>query len=84
MAFELQDGQLFVFNNQHKRNPAQPDRQGQMKIGGVEYRVACWLKEGKNGKFLSCKVQTEEEAQQYASNSQSQPQPSDFDDDIPF
>jgi hypothetical protein len=42
-----------LFKNDRKEQPNHPDRKGSALIGGVEYWVAGWLKEGKNGQFLS-------------------------------
>ncbi len=42
-----------MFKNDRKEQPNHPDRKGSALIGGKEYWVAGWLKEGKNGQFLS-------------------------------
>lgn len=42
-----------LFRNDRKEKDAHPDRKGSCLIGGVEYWVAGWLKDGKNGQFLS-------------------------------
>ena len=33
-----------------------PDYKGSLTIGGVEYRLSGWIKDGKHGKFLSLSV----------------------------
>lgn len=42
-----------LFRNDRKEQEKHPDRKGSALIAGVEYWVAGWLKEGKNGQFLS-------------------------------
>lgn len=89
MAFELNDMSMMLFTNKFQRHGGQPAWQGQMKINGENYRVACWDNEGRNGPYKSCKIETEEaynarREQSQANNNQSQPQPEDFDDDVPF
>lgn len=42
-----------LFRNDRKENDKHPDRKGSALIDGIEYWVAGWLKEGKNGQFLS-------------------------------
>jgi hypothetical protein len=32
--------------NEHKRNPKQPDYTGRCQIGGIEYEIAMWEREG--------------------------------------
>jgi hypothetical protein len=43
-----------IFKNDRKELPNHPDRKGSAVIGGVDYWVAGWLKEDKNGQqYLS-------------------------------
>lgn len=52
--YEIKDmtGSLFV--NKDKKTENHPDRTGTAKINGVEYRVAGWIKQSKNGtNFMS-------------------------------
>lgn len=51
--FEQKDMTGVMFKNDRKENPNHPDRKGSALIGGKEYWVAGWLKDGKNGQFLS-------------------------------
>lgn len=44
-------GALYV--NDKKEKDSHPDRNGSALIGGVEYWVSGWIKEGKSGKFMS-------------------------------
>ena len=45
-----------LHKNDKGDNPARPDYRGSANIGGVVYDLAGWVKEGKNGKFLSLAV----------------------------
>ena len=42
-----------MFVNDRKEQPNHPDRKGSCVIGGKEFWVAGWVKDGKNGQFLS-------------------------------
>jgi len=59
MAYEMRDGQGSMFVNKRKEpGDNKPDREGDITIGGVKYRLAGWLKTPKNGgqEFLSLKA----------------------------
>ena len=45
-----------LFKNDRKERDNQPDYTGKINVGGVEKRLAAWIKEGKNGKYMSLKV----------------------------
>lgn len=49
-------GALFK-NDKEGGNPNWPDYKGQISINGVEYWLSAWIKDGKNGKFMSLSVQ---------------------------
>jgi hypothetical protein len=53
MAYELKDGQGSLFKNEKRTTDNHPHATGSALIGGVEYWVSAWTKEGKNGKFQS-------------------------------
>ena len=53
MNFEQRDNSGILFKNDRKAKEAQPDYQGECKIGGKKYNMAAWLKDGKKGKFMS-------------------------------
>ena len=53
MAYEQKDNSGTLFVNDRKEKDSQPDRTGTALIDGVEYWVSGWIKQGKNGQFLS-------------------------------
>ena len=53
MAFELKDGQGTLFKNDKDGVETRPDYRGELNIDGTIYKVAGWIKEGKNGKWMS-------------------------------
>lgn len=82
MAYELKDGQGSLFKNDKGDNAKRPDYRGSIKIGGVEYELAAWIKEGNKGKFMSLNAKPKGERQERAPAPQSDAAP--FDDSIPF
>lgn len=51
MENKLNSGALF--KNDKKTNEKQPDYRGNGNINGKQMDVAAWVKQGKNGNFLS-------------------------------
>lgn len=45
-----------LFKNDKATSDKSPTYTGKINIDGRELRLAAWVKEGKNGKFLSLKV----------------------------
>lgn len=89
-GFEMREGQMFIFSNDKRENENQPSHTGNLKLNGKEMQVSCWVKDGKNGRFFSCKVQEKGAFSKNNSNNGNQQQQDDngsdnnFDDDIPF
>lgn len=89
--YQHKDGTGALFKNARKDKPTQPDYRGDFMLNGVTYEIASWLKDGKNGKFMSLSVKPKEDRQegkvwgaQQASPADS-PSLDDFDDSlIPF
>ena len=44
------------FKNDKKGSEKAPDYKGKINVNGKEFELAGWIKEGKNGKFISLKV----------------------------
>lgn len=74
-----------LFRNDRKEQTKHPDRKGSAVIGGREYWLAGWLKEGSNGQFLSLAF-TPKDAKPEESKPQRQESRRDAMDDseIPF
>ena len=68
-----------LFKNDKKETDKHPDYKGKINVGGTDYWLSAWIKEGKSGKFMSLSV----------SEMDSKPKPkqesfSDLPDDLPF
>lgn len=94
MSYDNTDSGV-LFKNDSKERDNQPDYTGKINVGGVEKRLAAWIKQGRNGKFMSLKVTDLQPPQD--SRQERQPNParqepltkmdtalSDLDDEIPF
>lgn len=53
MAFEPKDGNGALFKNTRKESDNHPDYTGNAMVNGEHVDIAAWIKEGKNGKFMS-------------------------------
>lgn len=88
MAYEQKDGSGALFKNDKGDNPKRPDYRGDITIGGVRYDLAAWLKDGRNGKFMSLSAKPQDAERRAPSQDQAIAKgpgaPADFDDDIPF
>lgn len=83
------DGYGSLFNNERKEKDSHPDRRGTFTMGGKQYEIAGWLKDGKNGEFLSLKVQEARERPASKDLARERPASQDLgggplDDSIPF
>ena len=70
MSFEKKDGQGALFKNARKEQPSHPDYRGDVMIDGRQYWLSAWIKEGKNGKFMSIAAKPKDEQPQRQSISQ--------------
>lgn len=57
MAFEQKDNSGALFVNDKKDHEKSPDRNGSIRVAGIDYWLSGWLKVDKNGKqYLSLAV----------------------------
>lgn len=71
-----------ISKNQNKTSDKHPDHSGSLNVDGIDYWLSGWIKEGKNGKFLSLSVKPKD-----AKPSKKQAPKEDlgdFDQDVPF
>ena len=64
-----------LFKNDRKASERHPDYKGNATIGGEEFYLSAWVKQGRNGKFLSLSFTSKAD--------QRQGQPVNGDDDRP-
>jgi hypothetical protein len=82
MSTQYDDTNRFaLFKNDKGDNPKRPDYTGKINVGGTEYRMSAWIREGQKGKFMSGSIDPIEQQQ-----SRPAPTPDPFDDgsEIPF
>lgn len=71
-----------LFKNDKRGNEKAPDYTGKLDVEGKEWRLAAWIKDGRNGKFMSLKV-SEPLGQERQEPHNTSP-PEVLDDEIPF
>ena len=61
---QQRDNSGILFRNADKRkdgaNPKWPDYKGRVTISGNDYWLSAWIKDGKDGKFMSLAVKAKE------------------------
>jgi hypothetical protein len=84
MAYEQKDNSGVLFRNDRKEKDTQPDHTGNALIGGVEYYISAWVKDGKRGKFFSFSFKPKDESRQQGMQ-QARTALDDFDaEEVPF
>ena len=91
MAYELKDNSGSIFKNEKREKDTHPHGTGKCLIGGVEYWVSAWTKEGNKGRFQSLSFKPVEHKEDTYMPQRSKPVPKGIstaenfqDSDIPF
>jgi hypothetical protein len=85
MAFELKDGQGTLHKNDKQGNETWADYRGEIVIDGTSYWLSAWIKQGKNGKWMSLAAKPKDDEAKPAKASKSVAKPDEeLSDDIPF
>jgi hypothetical protein len=50
-----------LFKNDRKESERHPDYKGNINVGGQEFWLSAWIKDGRSGKFMSLSVQPKEQ-----------------------
>ena len=79
---EKRDNSGVLFKNDKKEEPKHPDYKGNITVGGKDYWISAWTKDGKSGKFLSLAMNPKEPRENAPVQ---KAKPADSDDElIPF
>jgi hypothetical protein len=73
-----------LFKNDKKETEKHPDYKGSCEIGGAEYWIAAWIKEGKNGKFMSLSFSLKEDSKKPEPRKESKKADPVEDETLPF
>ena len=55
MSYEPKDNSGTLFKNDYKKSENQPDYKGKCVVGGQEWEIGGWIKDGQKGKFIAFK-----------------------------
>lgn len=80
---EKRDNSGVLFKNDKKEEPKHPDYKGNITVGGKDYWLSAWIKEGKNGKFMSLAMNPKD-PRAGDEPKKSSKRIEDMEDDLPF
>ena len=79
---DKKDNSGVLFRNDKKETGNHPDYKGNITVGGKDYWLSAWIKEGKSGKFMGLAVSPKEE---YKAKPSERSKATGFDDEsMPF
>jgi len=79
---DKKDNSGVLFKNDKKETGNHPDYKGNITVGGKDYWLSAWIKEGKSGKFMGLAVSPKEE---YKAKPSERSKATGFDDEsLPF
>jgi uncharacterized protein (DUF736 family) len=86
MSYELNELTGNLHKTREKKSDKSPDYFGSLMVDGVEYRLAGWIAEPKNGgqKYISLKAQVKDEQRQASQDVPEGTSDNVLDSDIPF
>lgn len=88
MSYEQRDNSGSLFKNDRKESDRHPDYQGTATIDGKQFYMSAWLKEGRNGKWMSFafkpKLMSDRGSPPTGGRNDPRPSQQDPDDDLPF
>lgn len=85
MAFEPKDGSGSLFKNDRREKESQPNYKGSIRIGGKDYWLSAWLKDGDKGKWMSLSAEPKDKQGNGQKAPQRAPQrPQQDDSEVPF
>ena len=79
--YQKKDGDISVFHNQSD-NANAPAWKGNLLLGGIEYQVSLWRKQGAKGEFLAGNVQQKQQSAERPAQTQSHSR--EESNDLPF
>jgi hypothetical protein len=84
MAYEQKDNSGTLFKNDRREKDTHPHATGTALIGGVEYWVSAWTKDGAKGKFQSLAFKPKDAGHAPQPRQPDRDETEPFDDIIPF
>ena len=81
---KFKDNTGVLFKNDKKLNDNHPDYKGSITVGGVEYWISSWIKQGKNGKVMGLAVTPKEATAPTKSSPKGHSMDDLEDSDMPF